>query len=160
MTYENSISRKYDYVMIVRDDTLWLDDFDINKVIETNPWADAYVLSCDDRDPPMMAQEINDHGILIKRSKAEIVGKYFSSLLNTNLGACHKYARLVLGDKRGCNSEMILNFILMRSGLKIQKVPQSLIPFERSVRKTGILIPAYPVCILITRFYCVRCTKA
>lgn len=133
VTYENSISRKYDYIMILRDDTLWLDDFDINKVLETNPWADAYVLSCDGRDPPMLSQEINDHGILIKRSKAKIVGKYFTSLLDTNLGACHKYARMVFGDQRGCNSEMILNFILLRSGLKVQRVPQSLIPFERSV---------------------------
>ena len=131
--FENVVGKQYDYVMILRDDTLWLDDFDMKALIATNPEADAYILSCDDRDPPMMSQELNDHGIIVKREKAEIFGKYFSSLLNSDLEGCHAAVTGVLGSERGCNSEMILNWIVKQHQVTIQLVPQSLFPFERAV---------------------------
>ena len=71
--------------MVLREDVTWLGDFDLQKLIDTNPNADAYVLSCDLRDPPMRANEYSDVGIVIKREKAKVLGRYFSELLNTNL---------------------------------------------------------------------------
>jgi len=133
LPFENSIGRRYDYIMIFRDDTLWLDNFDMNALLATNPSADAYILSCDARDPPMHAQEINDHGIIIKREKAEVVGRYFSSLLNADLESCHAAVKETVGVFRGCNSEMILNWILKEQDISVQFAPQSLLPFERSV---------------------------
>jgi hypothetical protein len=133
---EHSIGRQYDYIMILRDDTLWLDDFDLNKLLAVNPAADAYVLSCDAREPAMLSPEMNDHAIVLKREKAAVVGRYFSSLLSADLEACHKSVKQTLGlvaDNRGCNSEMILKWILQENNVTVQGVPQSLLPFERSV---------------------------
>lgn len=126
-------TQHYDYVLILRDDTLWLDDFDLHKVIATNPTADAYVLSCDARDPKMLPPEINDHGILIRREKADIMGAYVSAMVNSDLQKCHESVTEWLGKDRGCNSEMILRYILESNGIDVQLVPQSVLPFERSV---------------------------
>lgn len=130
---ENSIGKQYDYIMILRDDTLWLDDLDMDKLLNYNSTADAYVLSCDARDPPMLPQELNDHGIVIKREKAAVIGRYFSSMLSANLEACHESVRGTVGKQRGCNSEMILKWILQHENVAIQLVPQSALPFERAV---------------------------
>jgi hypothetical protein len=133
----------YDYVLILRDDTLWLDDFDLQKVIDTDPTADAYILSCDGREPKMLPPEINDHGILIRREKAGIVGEYVSAMASLDLKRCHESVTEWLGKERGCNSEMILKHILETNGVRVKLVPQSLLPFERAVlidgktRKTG-----------------------
>jgi hypothetical protein len=86
---EHFIGRQYNYIMILRDDSLWLDDFDLNKLLAVNPAADAYVLSCDAREPAMLSPEMNDHAIVIKREKAAVVGRYFSSsLLSADIEAC------------------------------------------------------------------------
>ena len=140
LEYETARKDSYDYVLIVRDDTLWLDDFDLQKVIATDPTADAYVLSCDAREPKMLPPEINDHGILVKRSKAHIFGKYISSMVKEgNLQACHENSQVreLLGKERGCNSEMILRHIINQNNIKVKLVPQSLLPFQRSVRIEG-----------------------
>jgi hypothetical protein len=133
--YETSIGKPYDYVMIVREDALWLDKFDMAKLLAINPEADAFVQSCDARNPPMLDSEINDHGIVIKRSKAEVVGRYFSSLLSADLTSCHAqvHQSQQVGDLRGCNSEMILKWILDKQNITVQGVPQSILPFERSM---------------------------
>jgi len=128
---------KYDYVLILRDDTLWLADFDLEKVIATDPTADAYILSCDGRDPKMLPPEWNDHGILIRRSKADIVGEYVSAMTASfdTLTECHNSVTPWLGKNRGCNSEMILKHILSLevNNIKVKLVPQSVLPFERAV---------------------------
>jgi hypothetical protein len=133
--YETSIGKPYDYVMIVREDALWLAKFDMAKLLAINPEADAFVQSCDARNPPMLDSEINDHGIVIKRSKAEAVGRYFSSLLSADLESCHAKARrsMQVGELRGCNSEMILKWILEKQNITVQGVPQSILPFERAM---------------------------
>jgi len=124
----------YDYVLILRDDTLWLEDFDLNAIINSDPTADAYILSCDGRTPTMLEPEMNDHGILIRRDKADIVGKYISSMAKADLHKCHHSVEPWLGKERGCNSEMILKFILQEvNNLKIKLISQSLLPFQRSV---------------------------
>lgn len=81
----------------------------------------------------MVMHEVNDHGIVIKREKAEVVGRYFSTLLEADLDRCHAKVRGTMGIFRGCNSEMILNWILQQHDITVQHVPQSLFPFERSV---------------------------
>ena len=129
---ESETNRRYDYILILRDDTYWIGDFDLQRVINTNPKADAYVLSCNARQPALLPPEINDHGILIKRSKAHVVGKYLSSMVHADLNECHRSVRSFVGAERGCNSEMILKYILHKNNVTVQLVPQSVLPFERS----------------------------
>jgi hypothetical protein len=138
---EHELQQQYDYVLILRDDTYWIDDFDLERVIQTNPKADAYVLSCNARQPSMLPPELNDHGILIKRSTAHVVGKYLTSMVRSPsasskgymLDECHKSVQRYVGSDRGCNSEMILKYILQKNNVTVQLVPQSVMPFERSV---------------------------
>jgi len=132
--YEKQSQQKYDYVLILRDDTLFLQNFNLQDVINSDPNADAYILSCNDRQPQMLIPEINDHGILIKRSKSDIVGKYITSMSTIDLNICHKSVEPFLGKDRGCNSEMILKYILEKeNNLNVKLVSQSLLPFQRSV---------------------------
>ena len=121
----------YDYVMVLREDVLWLEDFNLQKLIATNPDADAYVLSCDMRDPPMIANEYNDYGIVIKRNKAHIIGKYFDEILKTNLEGCHKSVETMVPKDTGCNSGMILYWIMSQNNVMVQPVSQSVFPIER-----------------------------
>jgi len=137
LEYETEKGTPYDYVLILRDDTLWLGDFDLQTVIASDPTADAYILSCDARDPKMLPPEINDHGILVKRSKASILGEYVSALATLDLQKCHESVTEFLGKERGCNSEMILKHVLETNQVKVKLVPQSLLPFERAVLIDG-----------------------
>merc|ERR1719476_222696 len=127
----------YDYALILRDDTMWLDDLNLEKIIATDPTADAYVLSCDARQPKLHPAEINDHGMLIRRDKADVIGAYMTSMVDFEMQKCHDSVRKYFGRKRGCNSEMILKYILKDHGIKVKLVPQSLLPFERSVVISG-----------------------
>lgn len=125
---------KYDYVMIFRDDTLWLQDFSLDKLLRSSTDdADTFVLSCNAREPPMLPPEINDHAIIVSREKAHVLGRYYTSLFDADLEACGEAVKNHMGDKRGCNSEMILRWILNENEIQVQEVPQSLIPFQRSV---------------------------
>jgi hypothetical protein len=133
----NNNNYYYDYVLILRDDTLWLGDFDISSVIATDPTADAYILSCDGRDPKMLPPEINDHGVLIRSSKAHILGRYVTAMGNVDLQQCHDSVTEWLGKDRGCNSEMILRYVLEVNNIKVKLVPQSILPFERAVLIDG-----------------------
>jgi hypothetical protein len=133
---EAKTGRKYDYVLFVRDDSLWLADLDLNGVTSaTEPSVDIYVPACDARVPAMAPEELNDHFIIAGRGSANTFGTYFSTLFQTDLKACSNqissYNRA--GGKRGCNSEMILKYILKRNGLKVGLLGQSEVPFQRSV---------------------------
>ncbi|KAG7354204.1 hypothetical protein IV203_003560 [Nitzschia inconspicua] len=141
-TAERIRGSRYDYILLVRDDTLWLDDFHIDRLLVHRPTPathhqkqppDAYILSCDARTPTMLPPEINDHGMLIRRDRAEVVGKYVTTLVQTDLQKCHRSVTQWLGKERGCNSEMILKHILKEHNIQVQLVPQSLLPFERAV---------------------------
>jgi len=125
-------TQPYDYVMFLRDDTLWLKDFSLNRLIDHGP-ADLYVLSCDARVPSMWPQEINDHGSVVSRKKAELFGNYFAHLFRANITECSKNIAPKTGGKFGCNSEMILKMILTQDGVSTKLVGQGLIPFQRSV---------------------------
>jgi len=125
---------QFDYVMFLRDDTLWLSDFDLNRLIRRGH-ADFYVLSCDARIPRMQPAEINDHGGVVSRRHAELFGSYFNQLFHVNLTECHMSILQHAGHgKVGCNSEMILKWILARRGVTTREVGQGLIPLQRSLR--------------------------
>lgn len=130
---ETYVGVRYDYVMVLRDDVTWLDEFDLQKLIDTNPSADAYVLSCDMRDPPIIANEYNDFGLVMKRKKASIIGRYFDQLLKTDLEACHKSVKGMVPANTGCNSGMLFYWIMQQNNVTVQRVSQSVFPIERTL---------------------------
>jgi len=131
---ETYIGVHYDYVMVLREDVMWLDDFNLQNLIDTNPSADAYILSCDIRDPPLInSKEYNDYGLVIKRDKATIIGRYFDQLLKVDLNGCHKSVQGMIPAHTGCNSGMLFHWIMKQNNVTVQQVPQSLFPIERTV---------------------------
>jgi len=127
---ENYIGLSYDYIMVLRDDAAWLGDFNLQDLIDTNPAADAYVLSCDARkSSPMIANEYSELGVVVRRSKAAAVGRYFDQLLDADLDGCHSSVRsMVRAERGGCNSGMLFYWIMQRNNVTVQRVPQSLFP--------------------------------
>lgn len=186
---EKTLDFQYDYVLFLRDDTLWLEDFDLDRLLSLQPpppppsaaadesqpqkptpgVVDAFALSCDARDPPMHDREMNDHGIVAARSKAHVFGAYYSEMFKANLDDC--MAKMVEASSssllsttatksstissssssssqrrslpktapvRGCNSEMMLRWIVEHHQLIVQKVGQADLPFQRSL---NVLLP-------------------
>ena len=146
-SYENSNDWKYDYVMYLRDDIQWLDDFNLNKLLALGD-ADIYILSCDARQPPLHIDEINDHALVVKREVADFFGMYFtnlfkdkdlvdncvSSMKDTKIFAKRfKATDTTTTSVRGCNSEMILKYLIEQNNFNVLKVGQSYLPFQRSV---------------------------
>ncbi|VEU36298.1 unnamed protein product [Pseudo-nitzschia multistriata] len=132
---ETYIGVSYDYVMILREDVMWLGDFNLEKLIATNPQADAYVVSCDIRhqkDSQIIENEYSDYGIVIKREKATLLGKYFTHILRTDLNACHESVKDMVPPDTGCNSGMLLYWIMKEHDVKVQRVAQSVFPIERA----------------------------
>lgn len=130
---ETYVGVTYDYVMVLREDVLWLDDFNLQKMIATNPSADAYVLSCDMRDPPIITNEYSDYGIVIKREKATIIGKYFEEILKADLDGCHESVKGMVPAGTGCTSGMLFYWIMKQKNVTVQRVPQSVFPIERAL---------------------------
>ncbi|KAL3915735.1 MAG: hypothetical protein SGILL_005505, partial [Bacillariaceae sp.] len=133
ITSEHYMGVSYDYVMILREDSMWLGDFSLEKLIATNPNADAYIPSCDVGDPAIPSLAYCDHGIVIKREKAAVIGRYFQHLLESDLNQCHESVVGFAPNNTGCNSGMLYQWILEQNNVYVQKVPQSLMPFERSM---------------------------
>jgi hypothetical protein len=139
----------YDYVILLRDDAMWLHDFDMDRLIQEDPTADAYILSCNARDPPMAPEEINDHGMVMKRNKAEPFGRYLDTLLReTDIEDCQKSVSesISKGGIRGCNSEMLLKWNIQYQNLKVKLVGQDLIPFQRAAHvrfDNGTIVECY-----------------
>eukprot|EP00928_Gymnodinium_smaydae_P089205 TRINITY_DN731_c0_g2_i2.p1 TRINITY_DN731_c0_g2~~TRINITY_DN731_c0_g2_i2.p1 ORF type:complete len:419 (+),score=41.78 TRINITY_DN731_c0_g2_i2:133-1257(+) len=132
---EATSGQPYDLVIFMRDDSLWLSNFNVSQLLASGD-HDVYVPSCDAREKPMHWQEINDHILIVKRSSADIFGNYFTTLLNTNVQECMERldAKFRNNERRGCNSEMLLKYVMEKHGIKAGGVPQSLVPFQRSVR--------------------------
>ena len=122
---------KYDYVMFLRDDTLWLGTMNIKLQKKT---GDVFVPACDARDPPLHPSEMNDHMLISRRNSADLFGKYYSTLFQTDVKACmdNLPREIRSSGKRGCNSEMLLKWITDNQKLKVTKVGQGQIPFQRS----------------------------
>lgn len=121
---------KYDLVMFMRDDSLWLANFSITPFLGGGP-RDVFIPGCDARKPPMMASEVNDHLIISRRGSADIFGGYYSTLFDVDLDECRRNCGLD-ANKRGCNSEMLLKHVLERSDVNLTEVPQGWVPFQRS----------------------------
>ena len=123
---------KYDYVLFLRDDSLWLKDFNILKMAEKE--GDIFVPSCDARDPPLHPLELNDHILISRRKSAEIFGNYYSTLFQTDVKGCMDSLPITLtsNGQRGCNSEMLLKWIADEKNVTVTKVSQSEVPFQRS----------------------------
>jgi hypothetical protein len=128
--------QKYDYVMFLRDDAMWLDDFDFDHLVTRGgKMTDLYTLSCDAREIPMHPLEMNDHGVVVSRSKANLFGDYFDLLFEDDIQKCNEQ----LDDDyrnngtRGCNSEMIMKWILESRNVVTETVGQGMLPFQRSV---------------------------
>jgi len=132
LSAETYVGVKYDYVMVLREDAAWLQDFDLQKLIDTNPEADAYVLSCDLREgPAMIAAEYNDYGIVIRRNKAAFIGQYFNQILKADLQKCHDSVISVVPQGTGCNAGMLFHWVMQTHNITVQRVPQSAFPMER-----------------------------
>jgi hypothetical protein len=111
---EKKDGNAYDIVMFLRDDTLWMGDFNLNELLLSNGLADVYALSCDARTPPMAQEDMCDHIAIFSRSKAGLYGNYFDTLFSTDMDACASSIDEHIRGKnglRGCNSEMIFKWI-------------------------------------------------
>jgi hypothetical protein len=136
--------KKYDYIIFLRDDTMWFNNFNFQSMVDnsmsvsSSPLAfnsiELFVPSCDARIPSMHPMEINDHIAIVKRERADLYGNYFDELFRTDMGRCAqrlnnelRYGRSIVSSlsssaaahqqpspSRGCNSEMILKYIVER----------------------------------------------
>jgi hypothetical protein len=83
--------QKYDYVMFLRDDAMWLDHFNFDDLVTRGgEMTDLYTLSCDARDIPMHPLELNDHGVVVSRSKANLFGDSFDLLFEDDIQKCNE----------------------------------------------------------------------
>ena len=132
---EKEDGKPWDYVVFLRDDTLWLQDFDLNRLLAQRTATELFLLSCDAREPPMRPEEVNDHIVIASRPTAEIFGHYFEHLLDTDPHACKANLAPDLQQLKvkGCNSEMLLSWILKQNNVSITFVGQGLVPFQRAV---------------------------
>ena len=53
VAFEKKEGITYDYVMVMRDDTEWLETFDFDLLLDQNRDAYVYIPSCDARNPPL-----------------------------------------------------------------------------------------------------------
>jgi len=132
LKWEAEESFKYDYVMFLRDDSLWLNNFNIDNLVKKE--GDIFIPACDVRDPPLDPHEISDHILISRRNSADLFGKYYSTLFQTDIKGCTDdlSEKIRMNGKRGCNSEMILKWVTDEQRLKVTKVSQGDIPFQRS----------------------------
>ena len=130
---EKEIGVQYDYVIFMRDDSLWLSDFSLKPILEMEK-EEVFVPSCDAREPPMDISEINDHIIIAKRSVADLFGNYYGKMFGIDAKGCmdRLAPEVTKKMKRGCNSEMLLKYFLDKKGIKVGQLPQSIFPFQRS----------------------------
>lgn len=123
---------QYDYIIFMRDDTLWLNKFNITNL--HNKEGDVFVLSCDGRNPPMDPMEENDHILITRREHADLFGHYYKTMFDTDVDGCMNRLSDAMKKKgkRGCNSEMFIKYVFDINRIKVTRVSQSEIPFQRS----------------------------
>jgi hypothetical protein len=135
---EERAGGEYDYVLILRDDVRWTESFNLNRLVYRYGADDLYVLSCNDRaplgGPPMLPSEINDHAQLVVRERADFFGRFYSTLLRTDVRACEVTQALEGGGtrQRRCMSEELLKWRLQRENVSVIRVNQQDLPFQRS----------------------------
>merc|ERR1712008_390245 len=127
---------KYDFVLFMRDDTFWLSQFSLDPFVsEIANVHKVFVPSCDANDPPLDENELNDHMLLSRRSSADVFGNYYSNLFDVNIKECMERlpVKITKHTLRGCNSEMLLKWVIDRRGIDVGRVAQGVLPFQRSV---------------------------
>jgi hypothetical protein len=132
--WEEEESFNYDFVFFLRDDALWLSDFNLNPFISMRS-GDFFTPSCDARDQPMDSNELNDYIVISRRSAVGTFGNFYSKLFDIDPKACmgRLSQAITKNGSRGCNSEMLLKWVTDEDGLKVKKISQDLLPFQRSV---------------------------
>ena len=145
--YENDKSWKYDYVLFLYDDTQWMDDFDMDKLLALGD-ADIYLLSCDDRQHPLHMDEFNDYALVVKRNVAQFFGNYLENLIKDDnlVDNCVKSVQdsslfidmynntnTTTTTVKGCNIGMILKYMIEKHNFSVLRVDQSYLPLQRSV---------------------------
>ena len=143
---------RYNWVLVLRDDADWLRDFDLEAVIRSSSGvlkhADVYTLACDARTPPMHPSETCDHVMLLSRSHAPLLGRYYSqTVLAGAPDACRVQVNtrgvhlpLPSNNHSGaepekllrCASEELLRWTLVQNHVRFVAVGQGLFPFQRS----------------------------
>ena len=123
----------YALVFFVQDDTFWLNDFNLDRMLANRP-AELYTLSCDARVPKMDVRELNDYIAIFTRMKAQLYGTYLHQLLIRDLNMCAATMRVELQKQkqRGCNKEMLFKWILEQNYVQVQTLSQILVPFQRA----------------------------
>ena len=123
---------KYDYVIFLRDDSLWLKEFNIQYIESLE--GDIFVPTCDARDPAMEPSEINDHILIARRHVADIFGNYYNTMFNIDMKACMARLpeKIQQEKKRGCNSEMVLKWLVDKKEIAVTRLGQKDVPFQRS----------------------------
>lgn len=131
---ERAVGKRYDYVLFLRDDSLWFRDFHLNGVVALG--GDVFIPACDARDPPMDPHELCDHGMIARRGVADIFGRYFSTIFKLDLDGCaaNLTESFTKEGKRGCNTEMILKWTVDTHNVNVTKVGQGFMQFQRSAR--------------------------
>lgn len=122
----------YDYVIFLKNDSLWLKEFSIHYLEDQK--GDIFVPACDARDPPMEPSEINDHILIARRTVADFFGDYYNTMFNIDMKACmaHLPEKIHYDMRRGCNSEMVLKWFVQKEKIAVTKLGQKDVPFQRS----------------------------
>lgn len=126
---------KYDFVIFLRDDAFWLSEFSLKPFLsETENEHDVFIPSCDAREPAMDESELNDHILISRRPSADVFGNYYMNLFDLNLDECMDSLpeRISKDRSRGCNSEMLLKWVIDKGNITVGKVDQGVVPFQRS----------------------------
>eukprot|EP00438_Fugacium_kawagutii_P031744 Skav206879 [mRNA] locus=scaffold5240:8878:10023:+ [translate_table: standard] len=136
---EEHLHGHYSYVMILRDDAFWLQDFNLTKLLDlggvTKPAAGSgdggrlYSMLCE-RSEGGAPSGVIDYVLLLDRAAAESFGKCYSRLTwPTHFGKdwFTKYEN----DEVGPISETFYLILARFADIQVIEVPASLMPMER-----------------------------
>ncbi|GAX13469.1 hypothetical protein FisN_36Lu044 [Fistulifera solaris] len=131
---ERASGKQYNYILFLRDDSLWFRDFHLSGVVALG--GDLFIPACDARDPPRDPHELCDHGMVARRGVADIFGRYFSTVFKLDLAGCaaNLTDSFTKQGKRGCNTEMILKWTADTHNVNVTRVGQGYMQFQRSAR--------------------------
>eukprot|EP00438_Fugacium_kawagutii_P033494 Skav232529 [mRNA] locus=scaffold319:33354:38059:+ [translate_table: standard] len=133
----------YSYVMILRDDAFWFQDFNLNRLLglggvertlasSTNK-GHLYSMMCKNIPDPL---GIIDYVFLLDRSAAETFGKCYSRLVHpAHFG--HEWLAKYEHNEVGQNSEHFYFILAKFAEIQVIDVPTSLLPMQRTAWLDG-----------------------
>jgi hypothetical protein len=134
---------KYDYMIFLRDDAMWFHDFIIERPILRYPNKQAFLTACDARKPRMHPAEACDFFAMADRKSSVVFGKHFSLFLSEPVLECTRPGHA----DPGCNSEMLLKWMIRRMNVSVGMLNQMVVPFQRAGyivnKKTGNVEPCF-----------------